>query len=147
MPSVDITLSAVGGVEKLGQAEVKDFHVAVRPQHDVFRLDVAVHDPTRVRSRQCARDLTRDHEGFIDRQRAALEPLPQRLAIDELADDEGSAVHIAEIVDDEDVRMVERRRGDALRHGTGAGDRRRWRPSSGSSFSATGRSSFVSCAL
>ena len=35
--------------------------------------------------------------------------MPQRLAFDELADDERPAVELAEIVDDENVRMAERR--------------------------------------
>ena len=47
-------------VEELGQAEVEHLHVAIRPHHDVFRLDVTVGDPARVRGGQCARDLNRD---------------------------------------------------------------------------------------
>ena len=46
-----------------------------------------------------------------DRQRPVLEPLAQRHAFDQLRDDEGPAVQLAEIVNDDDVRMVEARRG------------------------------------
>ena len=39
-----------------------------------------------------------------------VEALPQRLTVDELADDERTRVEVAEIMDHEDIRMIERRR-------------------------------------
>ena len=39
----------VGPVDDLGQAPVEDDHLAEAPQHDVLRLQVAVHHPARVR--------------------------------------------------------------------------------------------------
>ena len=65
-------------------------------------------DHSRVRGRQRAGDLNRDRQGFAHGQRSPGEPLPQRLAVDELAEDERLSVQIAEIVDDQDVRMVQR---------------------------------------
>ena len=53
-------------------------------------------------------------DGLAYRQGAAIEPSPQRLALDELAHDEGARVEVAEVVDDEDVRMIERRGGSRL---------------------------------
>jgi hypothetical protein len=78
-------------VEELGEAKVEDFHVAVWPQHHVFRFDVAVSDPARVRRRQSTRDLARNPHRLTDRHDAAVEPHSQRLTLDKLADDEGRA--------------------------------------------------------
>ena len=52
-----------------------------------------------------------DVHDVAQRQRALLQALPQRLALDELRDDEGPAVELAEVVDDHDVRVVQTRRG------------------------------------
>ena len=45
-----------------GQPEIEQFDVAVRPQHDVVRLDVPVDDLRGMRNRQRFRDLPRDAE-------------------------------------------------------------------------------------
>ena len=54
---------------ELGQAEVEHLHVAVGPQHDVFRLDVAVDDAGVVRGGERAGDADGDVEHF-----AGIEP-------------------------------------------------------------------------
>ena len=83
--------------------------MTVRPQHDVFRLDVAVHDSAGVRRGQSIRDLPGDLHGLRDFDRAAIEPRTQRLSLDELGHDERTAVSVSEVVDDQDVRVIERR--------------------------------------
>ena len=57
------------------------------------------------------RGLDRDVEDFAQRQRPARQPLAKRFALDELRDQEPRAVVIADLVNGQDVRMIERRRG------------------------------------
>src|ERR1044072_2299202 len=44
-------------LNRLGQSEVQHFHVAAGPDHDVFRLDVAMDDAVSVRFSDGADDL------------------------------------------------------------------------------------------
>ena len=74
-----------------------------------------MHDAARVSRDQRARDLNRESDRFTNRHHTAVEPPPQRLTVNELADDERPAVEIAEIVDHQNVRMVQRGRGASLR--------------------------------
>ena len=94
-----------------GDTEVEHLHVAVGPQHQVVGLDVAMHDRCGMSRRKRRRRLYRDVEDFAQVQRAARDPLAQRLALDELRDEESRAVVIAGFMDGEDVRMVEGRGG------------------------------------
>ena len=129
-----------GPAEELRQPEVDHLHVAVGPHHHVFRLDVAMHDAARVCDRQRRGHLNRDADRLAHRNGAAVQPLPERVALDQFADDERPTVDVAEVVNHQDVRMVERRGGTRLgaepsQAVSVAGD------SPGSSLSATGRSS------
>ena len=64
-----------------------------------------------MRGRKRRRRLDRDVEDFAQRQRAAGDPFAQRFAFDELRHEESRAVVIADFVNGEDVRMIERRGG------------------------------------
>src|SRR5262249_52507145 len=55
--------------QKLGDAEIKDLEIAVRAHHHVFRFDVAVDDPRRVRDGQGVSDLSGYVERPVQRQR------------------------------------------------------------------------------
>ena len=70
-----------------------------------------------VRGREAARDLRGDVDGFAQRQWAAAEPLAQRLAFEQLHDDERLRLACACVwpnsKTDDDVGM--RQRGDRLR--------------------------------
>jgi hypothetical protein len=69
--------------------EVGDLRLAVAVQEDVLRLHVAVDETVRVREGETARDLQRELDSPVDRQRAlAVDELLQVLAVDELEDDE-----------------------------------------------------------
>ena len=92
-------------------AEIEDLHVAVRPQHQVVGLDVAVHDRGGVRGRERRGGLNGDVEDLAQRERTALQPLAHRFAFDEFGNDEARRLVIADFVDGQDVRMIERRRG------------------------------------
>ena len=113
---------------ELGDAEVEHLHVAVRPQHQVVGLDVAMHDAGRVRRCQRRGGLDGDLENLAQRQLATLQALAQRFAFDQLRDDVARLVVIADFVNGQDVRVVQRRRrarllqeaGDALGIGTQA---------------------------
>ena len=61
-----------------------------------------------MRRRERARHLRRDRQRLAQRHRATLESLAQRLTFDELRHDERSPVDLAEVVNDEDVRVIQR---------------------------------------
>ena len=64
-----------------------------------------------MRRRQRTRHLDADVHDVAHRQGALLQPVPQRLALDELGHDVGAAVQLAEVVHDHDVGVVQARRG------------------------------------
>ena len=89
------------------QAEVEHLHVAVGPDHDVLRLDVAVHDAGGMRGAERPRHLAADVDGRRQRLRR-LDERPQRPAVDQLLDDEELARRrLADVVDGDDVGVVE----------------------------------------
>ena len=99
------------GLHQFRHAEVQQLHVPVGPQHDVLGLHITVHDAGAVRHVERRRDLSRDVDGVDDRERPAAKTLSQRLALDQLRDDERPAIVRADVVDRDDVRMIESRGG------------------------------------
>jgi hypothetical protein len=73
-----------------------------------------VHEAASVRRRQRAGDLRGDLDGLSNVERTALQPLSERLSLDELGDHVGTAVQLAEVVHDQNVRVVEARDGARL---------------------------------
>jgi hypothetical protein len=99
---------------KAGQPEIEHLHQAVVPDHDVLRLDVAVRDADGVRGAQRTGHLPTDLGDGVHRQ-PLREQRAQRTTGDELLDDVGVArVRRADLVDDDDVRMVQGRRRTGL---------------------------------
>ena len=101
-----------GGVAGLGDAEVGQLHHAVGPDHEVAGLDVAVHHPGPVRGGQPVGGLAEHVQRPVDRELALLvQDRDQRLALDELHDEEGQLLvagvvdGLAVVVDRGDVRM------------------------------------------
>ena len=94
-----------------GQAEIDHFDVAVAPEHHVVRLEIAMHDALLVRRMESQRDLDGDVERFTDRQRTAADVLAQRRAVDKFHRDERRAVTLADVVDGQNMRVIERRGG------------------------------------
>ena len=99
-------------LDRSRDAEVHDQRVAaVRHRilgrlldHDVLGLEVAVHDALLVRGGQALRDLLRDLDHALERQRACLaQHLRQRLAFDERHRQVLDAVDLAEVVNADDV--------------------------------------------
>ncbi len=94
---------------ELGQAEVEHLHEAVAPDDDVLGLQVAMHDPERVRRADPGGNLDRDVERLPQRRRLRLQEVPQRVALDVFHRDERlTGGGLTERVDDADVGMVER---------------------------------------
>src|SRR5260370_621801 len=81
----------------------------ITPDHQVFGLDVAVHNPRRVRRFQRARDLNSNVKGFVQTQSCLTHELAQRLAVDKLGDDKLRSVRPPNFMNCDDVRMVKRR--------------------------------------
>ena len=88
-------------------------------------------------------DLARDRQRLADIERAARDPLGQRLALDQLQHEHANAVRLFQPIDRCDVRMIERRQQPRL-----AVEPRQplriAREDSGRTLIATSRPSFVS---
>ena len=83
-------------------------------QQDVGRLDVAVDDPAAVCLREPFRDLARDGEHLVRRERTTGDPLLEAAPFDQRHRDVGPALVLAGLVDRADVWVVERGGGLGL---------------------------------
>src|ERR671922_189933 len=84
------------GLERAGDAEVRDLGPTVGIDQHVLGLHVAVDEPVRVGALECARDLDRIGHGLRHGQAAvAPDAVLERLALDVLEDDVGSALVLA----------------------------------------------------
>jgi hypothetical protein len=70
---------------QLCNPEVEHFHVSVRPEHDVLRLDVAMDNAGFVSGGERACHLDRNIDGFANLHSPAQQTLPQGLAFDQFA--------------------------------------------------------------
>src|SRR5207237_9627763 len=80
---------------------------------DILGLEIAVNDRLLVRGLERLRDLSRDRQRLVDRDRAARNPIRERLALDQFEYERMSLTAVFETVDRGNVRMVER--GEHLR--------------------------------
>ena len=96
--------------QQAGEPEVEQLHVAVGAHHDVLRLDVAMHDAGGVRGGERLGELRAD-AAPPSRSAGAADQRVERLALDELRREEPAVVELADLVDGDDVRVVERRSG------------------------------------
>ena len=93
-----LAVAAAGGrlpVGELGEAEVEDLDPPVAGHEEVVRLEVAVHDALLVRRREAPRRLGDEIHGLADRDRAAAQPLAERLPLEQLGDEVRGAVDAA----------------------------------------------------
>ena len=90
-----------------GDAKVQNFDGAARDDKNVRRLDVAVDDELGMRRAQAFGHLHRDVEDKKRIATALRQALFERLALEQLHDDEGPAPALAKVVDRADVGMAE----------------------------------------
>ena len=92
----------------LGESKVEHLHNARSGDLDVGRFQIAVNDAVLVRRFERFGDLMRDVQRLTDRDRPLGDPLGERVAVDELEDERGRAIHDFEPVDGADVGMIQR---------------------------------------
>jgi hypothetical protein len=93
---------------ELGEPEVEHLELARGAHEQVRRLDVAMNDAALMRRVERAGHLHRQVDGLRDGDRAGLQQLLDALALAQLHHDERLAVVLLDVVDDADVRVVER---------------------------------------
>ncbi len=93
--------------ESLGEAEIEQLHAAVLVDHDVRRLQVAVHDALVVGALERPGDLQRDLQSLVERNRPGIQALVQVLALHHLHDEKPRALGLLDAVDRGDVRVFE----------------------------------------
>jgi hypothetical protein len=104
----------------LRKAEVPQLHHAIRSELDVRRLQIAVDDPSLVRRFQGIRDLSRDRQYLLDRDRSFCHAIRKGWPVDEFQYERVNPVRFLEPMDRGDVRMIER--GEDLRLPSEASD-------------------------
>ena len=73
-----------------------------------------MHETAGMRRPQSTCQLDTDVHNVANRQGALLQTAPQRLTLDELGDEVRTAIDLAEIVHDDDMRVVQTGRGSGL---------------------------------
>src|SRR5438876_1105139 len=92
---------------ELCNPKVEHLYVSVRPEHDVFRLDVTVHNPGLMSGGERAGHLNRDVHSFTNLDSPARETLTQRLALNQFTSDVMNRVILADLVNGQNIRMIE----------------------------------------
>ena len=93
---------------RLRQPEVEHLDRAVRRDLDVGRLEIAMDDALLVRGVERVRDLPRDRQRLVERQRPLRHAIGERLAFDQFQHQRVDAVAVFDAVNRGDVRMVQR---------------------------------------
>src|SRR5947208_92570 len=92
---------------ELCNPKVEHLYVSVRPEHDVFRLDVTVHNSRLMSGSERTRGLDRDVNSFIQLHSSARQTFTQRLALNQFTSDVMNRVILANLVNRQDVWMIE----------------------------------------
>ena len=91
----------------LRETKIQNLGTALR-EENIGGLDVAMHDAFRMSSVESAGHLHRDVEQFVHRHRLAIDAMPQRLAFEQLHDDERTGVLLVNLMNGADVGIVQR---------------------------------------
>ena len=94
-------------VQCLGQPEVQHLHGAVLPHLDVRGLQVPVDHPGFVRGLQRLRDLFRNRQRLIQRDRAFGDPVGEGWPFDQFQDERLRVLALLDAVDSREPRMVQ----------------------------------------
>src|SRR5712692_2159849 len=98
----------------LREAKIEHLNQALRGDHDVGALEVAMNDAAAVRMAESGCDLHSIAQHGFDRQALAHDQGVQRLAFDQLHDDVQLTIKLADFMDGADIRMAESGRGAGL---------------------------------
>ena len=117
--------AAAVGLDRLGQAEVEHLDLAVRRDLQLAGFRSRWTMPFSCAASSASAICTRDRQRLVERQRPAQQAIGQRLALDQLHDQEMSAVGLLEAVERGDVRVIQRRQDLRFalepRHAVGVG--------------------------
>src|SRR5204863_10069940 len=92
-----------------GNAEVQNFDSALRRNHDIFRLDVAVEDSLFMRRVHAFESLCGDPEKLVwNVTLVGLKHGPQRRALDVLHNEEDLSLFFDYVIDASNVGVIER---------------------------------------
>src|SRR5271168_5091274 len=94
---------------QLGQAEIENLGLSALRDEDIRRLDVTVHDSTRMGGIERVRDLDGDIEQLVSLEGTARNPMLERLAFQQLHSNEMNVFEGINLVDGADVRVVQGR--------------------------------------
>ena len=108
-------------LHELRDAEVEDLHAPIARDEEVVGLEVAVDDALAMCDGQSTRGLRGQVDDALGAERAALQSLAQGLALEQLGDEVGVSVCVADVVHREDVRVIEEPGGLAPPARSGAG--------------------------
>ena len=103
-----INLTYAGLIPQIQKSFLKG-DASVARDEEVLRLQIAMHDLLVVRGGQADGDLDADLDRLARRGRSSLEPLPQRLPLEQLRHGIGRSLVHADVMNGEDVRVRERR--------------------------------------
>ena len=96
------------------QAEIQHLGGAVRGNHQVLGLQIAMNDSDLVRFGESVGDLRRDGDRLAKWNRAGGEQRAHRLATHQFHGDIVRAVHVPEFINRDNVGMIKRARGTGL---------------------------------
>ncbi len=96
-----------GGSIAFARPKSSTFTGAVGPHLDVRRFQIAVNDPLLVRRFERLRDLLRDRQRFVDRDRPARDSLREVFALDQFHHESVGSVGLFQTVNGRNVLMVQ----------------------------------------
>src|SRR2546421_5898406 len=111
--NVCLGLTAIG-LREFSYSEVENLHAPIFGDEEVVGLQIAMNDSFLMRGGETVRDLTSVVGHAALGQRAAAHSLAHGLALEQLRDNIGRTIMRADVMHDEDVRMIERARGAGL---------------------------------
>ncbi len=105
--AVNFRAFLMAGADRMGQAEIANFRLILQIEQDVRRFDVAVDDAVFMGMRQTAANGRNEAYHLLGIDCTSVRAVEKRLARHELHDDEEHAIHFAEVIDADEVRVVE----------------------------------------
>ena len=107
---VAVSIYCAAFASRFGEPEIQHLHRSIRPDLDICRLQIPMHDPLLVRRFERNRNLLRDRNRLFYRNRPSLDPVGERRAFHQLH----YQIIRADVVQRANVRMIQRRNGTCL---------------------------------